>query len=154
MSSRKKRASAPRPARPSADQAELANLLSRSDRPGTPDAPPPTPGASSAAGEAPAPSPQSALATFTIDEISTAVRYWGDDATDRGGAKVAGGFGPNACVVIEVLTLLTVSRERTVACSATSNLGRLVDEALRAAALTQTPAHLPAQTTGTIDAAA
>ena len=52
---------------------------------------------------------------------------------DKGAAKVSGGFGPNACLVIEVLTLMSVNRERTVACNPGSRLALLVNEALQAA---------------------
>lgn len=98
-----------RASRLSADQAELADLLQRSTA---------------------APSPTAA--TFTLDELSTAVRYWGDDPEDRSAAKVGGGFGPNACLAIEVLTVMTLSREQTVACPADSGLAHVVSVALRA----------------------
>jgi len=107
MSSRKKRT---RYGRPSGDQAELTALLQQ-------------PTAEQAAPTA---------ATFTLDDLSTAVRYWGDDAQDRAAAKVKGGFGPNACLAIEVLTVMTLSCEETVACPASSRLAQVVGGALRA----------------------
>ncbi|CAN7778928.1 hypothetical protein LJR290_007981 [Variovorax sp. LjRoot290] len=70
--------------------------------------------------------------TFTLDDVSAAVRYWGDDPEDRKGAKVCGGFGPNACLAIEVLTVMTLSRERTVACQVDSSLAKVIGCALRA----------------------
>ncbi|MDN8617216.1 hypothetical protein QZH52_29285 [Variovorax ginsengisoli] len=80
-------------------------------------------------------------ATFSIDEISTAVRYWGDHLEDRNAAKVSGGFGPNACLVIEVLTLLSVNRERTVACTSGSKLAQVMNEALQASPLSKSTEH-------------
>ncbi len=83
MSSRKKRTRAPRPSLPtSSDQAELAALL----RPAEP-AVPTGPGGPTLEAE-PAP------ATFSIDEISTAVHYWGDNAQDKSAAKVSGASVP------------------------------------------------------------
>lgn len=128
MTSRKKRTRSPRPSsREPSDQPELAALLHTAE-PGseTPGAatPPPVASAESAIEEA--------LATFSIEKISTAVRYWGDDVQDRGAAKVSGGFGPNACLVIEVLTLMSLNRERTVACRQGSRLALVVNEALKA----------------------
>lgn len=132
-SRRKKRTRAPRPSlRDSSDQAELAALL----HPSEPAALPPAdwiPVAKTLAGPVePAVELEQGPATFSIDEISTAVRYWGEDAQDKGAAKVSGGFGPKACLVIEVLTVMTLNREPTVACNSSSNLARLVNEALQA----------------------
>ncbi|CAN7783783.1 hypothetical protein LJR175_008349 [Variovorax sp. LjRoot175] len=107
MSSRKKRARASRLLN---DQTELAALLERPH----PDLAAPT------------------AVTFTLDDVSAAVRYWGDDPDDRNGAKVSGGFGPNACLAIEVLAVMTLSREQTVACPVDSKLAKVVDGALRA----------------------
>ena len=133
MSSRKKRTRAPRPSLPtSSDQAELAALLQQSEPAASPSA------ASIPAAPTLAAPLERAIevdygpATFSIDEISTAVRYWGDHLEDRNAAKVSGGFGPNACLVIEVLTLMSVNRERTVACNPGSRLALLVNEALQA----------------------
>lgn len=115
MSTRKRRT---RAGRPSADQAELTALLQR-------------PSVESA---------EAARATFTLDDVSVAVRYWGDDPADRSGAKVSGGFGPNACLAIEVLTVMARSHEQTVACPNTSELAQIVGAALRA---TQRAPHAP-----------
>lgn len=121
MSSRKKRNRAPRPSfPPSSDQAELAALLTPTE-PAAPARP-----VERALEVEPAP------ATFSIDEISTAVHYWGDNVQDKSAAKVSGGFGPIACLVIEVLTLMSVNRERTVACKPSSKLAQVVNGALQA----------------------
>ncbi|CAN7371940.1 hypothetical protein [Variovorax sp. LjRoot178] len=118
--------------RESSDQAELAALL----HPSEPAAPPPAASAPAspllAAKLEPAVELDRGPASFSIDEISTAVRYWGDHLEDKGAAKVSGGFGPNACLVIEVLTLMSVNRERTVACKSGSKLAQVVNEALQA----------------------
>ena len=142
MTSRKKRTRAPRPPmRASSDQAELAALL----HPTEPAAPPAVASVPAcptlAAPLEPTVEVQRGPATFSIDEISTAVRYWGDDREDRNAAKVSGGFGPDACLVIEVLTLMTVSRERTVACEPGSRLAHLVNAALQARPLLQPTEH-------------
>jgi hypothetical protein len=142
MNSRKKRTRAPRPSSPeSSDQAELAALLSPSE----PATPPP---AASVPAFPPLAAPleraievDQGPATFSIDEISTAVRYWGDHLEDRIAAKVSGGFGPNACLVIEVLTLMSVNRERTVACASGSKLAQVVNEALQASSLSKPTKH-------------
>jgi hypothetical protein len=142
MSSRKKRTRAPRPSLPtSSDQAELAALLQQS-----------VPAASPSAASVPAsPTLTAPLeraigvdqgpATFSIDEISAAVRYWGDHLEDKGAAKVSGGFGPNACLVIEVLTLMSVNRERSVACNPGSRLAQVVNEALQASPISKPTEH-------------
>ncbi|WP_143694816.1 hypothetical protein [Variovorax sp. JS1663] len=149
--SRKKRSRAPRPSlRSSPDQAELSALVQQPE----PAAPPPAASAPVAPSLASPRSPASPAdtvqvepgpATFSIDEISTAVHYWGEDARDKSAAKVSGGFGPNACLVIEVLTLMSVvNRERAVACKPGSNLARVVNEALQARPSlqpTDRPAH-------------
>lgn len=142
MTSRKKRTRAPRPSLPTpSDQAELAALL----RPTEPAEPLPAAlvpaSAAMAIQVAPAVEVMQGPATFSIDEISTAVRYWGDHPEDRSAAKVSGGFGPNACLVIEVLTLLSVNRERTVACASGSKLAQVVNEALQASPLSKPTNH-------------
>ena len=139
MTSRKKRTRAPRPPlRESSDQAELADLLHPSEPPPAPSVPAsPT----LAARREPAVEVEQGPATFSIDEISTAVHYWGDHLEDRTAAKVSGGFGPNACLVIEVLTLMSVNRERTVACKQGSMLAQVVNEALHASPLPQPTGH-------------
>jgi hypothetical protein len=112
MSSRKKRT---RANRPSGDQAELSALLQQS----------------SPVLASPAPSTG---ATYSLDDLSTAVSFWGDDAEDRRAAKVSGGFGPNACLAIEVLTVMTLTREQLVTCPHDSALAVTVGTALRAMA--------------------
>lgn len=142
MTSRKKRTRAPRPSLPpSSDQAELTALL-QSTEPAEPlpaALVPASPALASPVG--PAVEVKQGPATFSIDEISTAVRYWGDHLQDRNAAKVSGGFGPNACLVIEVLTLLSVNRERTVACTSGSKLAQVVNEALQAGPLSTATEH-------------
>lgn len=105
MSSHTKRT---RAARASADQAELAGMLQ---------------GAGTV--------PKTEAVVFTLDELSAAVRHWGDDPADREAAKVGGGFGPKACVAIEVLTEMTLAREQKVACAADSDLAHVISAALR-----------------------
>jgi hypothetical protein len=106
-----------RESRLSADQAELADLLKRPSAPVAP-----------------------SLAFFALEELLTAVRHWGDDPLDKRAAKVGGGFGPKACLAIEALTVMSLSRERTVACAADSELAHVVSVALRA---NQTPQNIP-----------
>lgn len=145
--SRKKRTRAPRPSlRSSLDQAELSALIQQPEPAGPPPAAsaPVAPSLASPASPADRVQVEPGPATFTIDEISTAVHYWGGDVRDKSAAKVSGGFGPNACLVIEVLTLMSVNRERAVACKPGSKLAKVVNEALQGRPSlqpTERPAH-------------